>query len=178
MWQAVREQRSIALVIGIAIAVALFPGPVSAEDPRVWGTGSDDEEIRAAHGHPVSGRQRVHERPGTGRPVLFFDPRLSGSNFISCATCHNPAFSWGDGLPKGIGDGMKQLGRRTPTILNLAWVEPLFWDGRSVDLEAQALGPIESTAEMNQTLEEVLVKLKGIDGYQRLFTLAYPDRRA
>src|SRR5947209_17035865 len=41
--------------------------------------------------------------------TLFFDPRLSGSRFISCATCHNPALSWGDGLPKGIGHGMKEL---------------------------------------------------------------------
>ena len=55
---------------------------------------------------------------------------------------------------------MKQLGRRSPTILNLAWVEPLFWDGRSADLEAQALGPIESRDEMNQSLEEVLAKLQ------------------
>src|SRR5690349_1863380 len=47
--------------------------------------------------------------------TLFFDPRLSGSQFISCATCHNPGFGWGDGLPKGIGHGMKPLGRHTPT---------------------------------------------------------------
>src|SRR5881392_1933546 len=42
--------------------------------------------------------------------TLFFDPRLSGSKFISCATCHNPGFSWGDALPKAIGHGMKELG--------------------------------------------------------------------
>ena len=33
---------------------------------------------------------------------LYFDPRLSGNNNISCATCHNPGLSWGDGLAKGI----------------------------------------------------------------------------
>ena len=54
---------------------------------------------------------------------LFFDPRLSGNNYISCGTCHNPSFAWGDGLPKGIGNAMTILGRRTPTILNLAWAE-------------------------------------------------------
>ena len=31
--------------------------------------------------------------------MLFFDPRISGSNWISCATCHNPALGWSDGLP-------------------------------------------------------------------------------
>ncbi len=86
------------------------------------------------------------ERELLGR-TLFFDPRLSGSNFISCATCHNPGFSWGDGLPTAIGDNMKPLGRRTPTILNLAWAGALFWDGRSETLEEQCLGPIRSTAK-------------------------------
>ena len=37
--------------------------------------------------------------------MLFFDPRLSGSNSISCASCHNPSFAWGDGLPTGFGHG-------------------------------------------------------------------------
>src|SRR6266478_1545408 len=50
--------------------------------------------------------------------ALFFDPRLSGSNWISCATCHNPALGWSDGLPTGIGHGMNPLKRATPTILN------------------------------------------------------------
>ncbi len=67
--------------------------------------------------------------------TLFFDPRLSGSNWISCATCHNPALGWGDGLPKGIGHGMKELGRKTPTVLNLAWSPLMFWDGRMETLE-------------------------------------------
>jgi cytochrome c peroxidase len=48
--------------------------------------------------------------------TLFFDPRLSGSNWISCASCHNPGFAWSDGLPRAIGAGMQRLGRRTPTI--------------------------------------------------------------
>src|SRR5207248_6637262 len=55
----------------------------------------------------------------------------------------NPGFAWGDGLSKGIGHGMKELGRRTPTILNLAWAELLFWDGRASSLEEQALGRSE-----------------------------------
>jgi cytochrome c peroxidase len=106
--------------------------------------------------------------------TLFFDPRLSGSNFISCATCHNPGFSWGDGLPTAIGDDMKKLGRRTPTILNLAWAAALFWDGRSETLEEQCLGPISSTAEMNQPLDELVTELQGIAEYGELFERAYP----
>ena len=107
--------------------------------------------------------------------TLFFDPRLSGSNWISCATCHNPAFSWGDGLAKGIGNGMQQLGRRTPTILNLAWAEPLFWDGRAQTLEDQALGPVVSRGEMNLSLDKMIEKVKAISGYHDLFQKAYSN---
>jgi cytochrome c peroxidase len=106
--------------------------------------------------------------------TLFFDPRLSGSNFISCATCHNPGLSWGDGLPRAIGDGMKVLGRRTPTILNLAWAGALFWDGRSETMEDQCLGPIRSPAEMNQPAAELIQELGSLQGYQELFERAYP----
>jgi cytochrome c peroxidase len=117
--------------------------------------------------------QFTAERELLGR-TLFFDPRLSGSNFISCATCHNPGFSWGDGLPTAIGDGMNVLGRRTPTVLNLAWAGALFWDGRSESLEDQCLGPIRSTAEMNQPLDELVKELRAIEEYGDLFERAYP----
>lgn len=105
--------------------------------------------------------------------TLFFDPRLSGSNFLSCATCHNPALGWSDGLPRALGHEMKQLGRRTPTILNLAWVDSLFWDGRAASLEEQAAGPMQSPAEMNGTMNEIVHKVQSLAGYRRMFEAAY-----
>lgn len=105
---------------------------------------------------------------------LFFDPRLSGSNWISCGTCHNPGLAWGDGLAKGIGHGMQQLGRRTPTVLNTAWASSLFWDGRAATLEEQALGPITSPGEMNMDMKGMLEKIKAVKGYRELFAEAYP----
>ncbi len=104
---------------------------------------------------------------------LFFDPRLSSSGFISCATCHNPMFGWEDGLHLGHGHGMKRLGRHTPTILNLAWGESFFWDGRSKTLEEQALGPIESLAEMNMSSAQLEKDLQKINGYVEEFTRVF-----
>jgi cytochrome c peroxidase len=106
--------------------------------------------------------------------LLFFDPRLSGNNYISCASCHNPSLSWGDGLPRGIGHGMTILGRRTPTVLNTAWADLLMWDGRKVSLEDQALGPIGTDVEMNQKVDDLVGKLAKIDGYRTLFNAAFP----
>lgn len=106
--------------------------------------------------------------------MLFFDPRLSSSNLISCASCHNPSFGWEDAQPLGSGNKMDRLGRHTPTILNLAWGELFFWDGRAESLEEQALGPIEAGAEMAQPLDELVEELSGVEGYKAAFEKAFP----
>src|SRR3979411_456822 len=106
---------------------------------------------------------------------LFFDPVLSGSQARSCATCHNPGLSWGDGLTKAIGEGDATMGRRTPTSLNLAWVPRLGWDGKFRDLETITFGPITSAANMNVSEETVIKRLTAIPGYVRLFSAAFGE---
>src|SRR4051794_22743256 len=64
---------------------------------------------------------------------LYFDTRLSAAYVLSCASCHNPGYGWGDGLPKGVGHQMKTLGRRSPTIINAAYGLIFMWDGRAGD---------------------------------------------
>lgn len=113
------------------------------------------------------------ERVALGK-TLFFDPRLSGSNWISCASCHNPVLGWSDGLPTGFGHGMKRLKRATPPIVNAAFNEFLFWDGRRSSLEEQALDPIENDGEMNQDIPALVKKLSAIPGYAAMFERAYP----
>lgn len=107
--------------------------------------------------------------------MLFFDPRLSGSGWISCASCHNPAFDWTDGLPTALGDGMNRLPRATPTLVNVAYDTIFMWDGRAPTLEAQALGPITAKGEMDQNLDSLVSKLRSIAGYRALFARAYPN---
>lgn len=118
--------------------------------------------------------QITPERVELGK-TLFFDPRLSGSKWISCATCHNPALGWSDGLPTAMGHNMEVLGRATPTILNTAYQRLQFWDGRARSLEAQALGPIEDPGEMAGNVDEALAALQQIPGYVAMFEAAYPD---
>jgi cytochrome c peroxidase len=106
--------------------------------------------------------------------TLFFDPRLSGSNWISCATCHNPSLGWSDGLPTGIGHGMQVLKRATPALMNCGFNTTLMWDGRAATLEEQALGPIVASVEMNQDLPGLVRKLSALPGYRAMFEAAYP----
>jgi cytochrome c peroxidase len=129
--------------------------------------------LRPAEPPAPEGNRPTAARVALGK-ALFFDPRLSGSNWISCATCHNPSLGWSDGLPTGIGHGMKTLGRATPTIINTAFNPLQMWDGRKATLEDQALGPIAADVEMAQEIEALVKKLDAIAGYRAMFAQAYP----
>jgi cytochrome c peroxidase len=108
--------------------------------------------------------------------MLFHDTRLSGSGALACASCHNAGFGYGDGLPKGLGNEMKPLARRSPSIVNGAWGVLFMWDGRAASLESQALGPIAAASEMNQPLDRLTRGLSGIGEYRALFAAAFPGR--
>lgn len=163
--------------ISIAAVTAMVGMAMLTSTISVAGTVKSRDEWKKEYTRPAqvpfpADNPYTASKADLGRP-LFFDPRLSGSNYISCATCHNPSFAWGDGLPRGIGHAMTKLGRRTPTILNLAWAELLMWDGRFETLEDQALGPMSAPVEMNQNLESIVAELKAIPGYQTLFKVSF-----
>ncbi|MGP9790651.1 cytochrome-c peroxidase [Roseinatronobacter sp. NSM] len=106
--------------------------------------------------------------------MLFFEPRISGSGVISCATCHNPALGWSDRIPTAVGHDGQVGNRNTPTVLNSGFLGSQFWDGREPDLEGQALGPIEAEIEMNMDLEAAIRRLKEFDIYHEHFAAAFP----
>jgi cytochrome c peroxidase len=108
--------------------------------------------------------------------MLFFDPILSGSQSRSCATCHNPGLSWGDGLPKAIGENQAALPMRSPTLIDIAWIDRLGWDGKFSDLEAVTFGPITGRANMNLPDPTVLIgRLSAIPGYVRSFAAIFGE---
>ncbi len=84
---------------------------------------------------------------------LFFDPVLSSTGTVSCGTCHEPvlAFSIDDALTTRGVSGVA-LERHAPTLVNLAWITQLFWDGGAKNLESLALAPISHPDEMGRTL--------------------------
>jgi cytochrome c peroxidase len=100
---------------------------------------------------------------------LYFDPRLSADNTVSCASCHHPDKGWSNGEATAAGVGGKRGGRSAPTVINTAYNRFQFWDGRAGTLEEQALGPIANPIEMNLPLDEMVIKLNAIDGYRTQF---------
>ncbi len=107
--------------------------------------------------------------------ILFFDPRLSSSDQISCSSCHVPDLNWADGREVSIGHDHAVNTRNAPSLENVWFYKRLFWDGRAESLEDQAHGPLTSSIEMHQDMKVLPKKLKKIKGYSALFTAAFGD---
>ncbi|MFP4136763.1 MAG: cytochrome-c peroxidase [Halomonas sp.] len=103
---------------------------------------------------------------------LFFDPRLSGSGQLACASCHDPDLGWGDGRATSFGHDRQRGTRNAMTLLNVAYFDSFFWDGRASSLEEQALLPIEDPIEMAADLDTVLETLNAIPAYREAFQRA------
>ena len=100
---------------------------------------------------------------------LYFDPRLSCDETVSCASCHDPKKGWSNGEAVATGVRSQKGGRSAPTIINAAYSDLQFWDGRADRLEGQALGPIQNPIEMDHKIEECVIKLNKIEGYRTQF---------
>lgn len=107
--------------------------------------------------------------------MLFFDPRLSRSGFISCNSCHNLATGGVDNLKTSIGDRWAQGPINSPTVLNSFGQIAQFWDGRAKTLEEQAAGPIANPLEMASTHEMAVKVIASIPGYAKYFKAAFGD---
>ena len=108
--------------------------------------------------------------------TLFFDPRLSRSNQIACASCHDPELGWCDNRTFSFGHDRQSGTRNAMSILNVAYAGSLFWDGRAKTLEAQSQMPIEDEREMGEHIEIAAGKISSIKGYEELFEKAFGDK--
>lgn len=106
--------------------------------------------------------------------ALYFEPRLSASHVISCASCHNIGMGGADAEPTSLGHRWQHGGRNAPTTFNAVFNKAQFWDGRAKDLEQQAGGPMVNPLEMASPETHIVEQLKGIAGYQDLFSKAFP----
>jgi len=156
------------LAIGATAIATIVPLTRAANDVN------DKKSFRLPSEIPApAGNMQTPDRVELGK-MLFFDPRLSGSNWISCASCHNPSLGWSDGLRTAVGNGMQVLARATPSIVNSGFNRLQMWDGRFSSLEEQAWGPMLASDEMHGSSDEILVKLRALPGYVDAFNKAYP----
>ncbi|RDU61145.1 cytochrome-c peroxidase [Helicobacter marmotae] len=105
--------------------------------------------------------------------MLFDDPRLSLSNQIACASCHDKEFGFGDGRRVSYGHNRRLGVRNAPSVVMSAFGVEKFWDGRAKDLEDQALFPIADPNEMAYTPESAAKKISKIPIYKEKFKEAF-----
>jgi cytochrome c peroxidase len=159
----------------LLIALAAFATGIASA------SGADDLAMKAKYRRPAeipfpATNPYTPEKAALGK-ALFFDPRLSGHQNMTCASCHNPSFGWEVPLRGAIGAQNTMLARNAPTVLNQAWVGPShFWDGRASSLEEQAKGPIEAEVEMNLPLSEAARRLETIPDYRKWFDTVFPKQ--
>jgi cytochrome c peroxidase len=107
---------------------------------------------------------------------LFYDGQLSRDGSISCGFCHQQAAAFthpGQSLSPGIDN---QLGtRNAQPIMNLAWHPNFFWDGGVFDLDGLSIAPIHNPAEMDESIPNVLRKLRQDPEYPPMFEAAFGD---
>jgi cytochrome c peroxidase len=106
---------------------------------------------------------------------LFQDTRLAGDSTMSCQTCHLPGF--GFAVPQALGPAYPTQAERrnSPTLVNVAFNEPLIWDGRAPNLDKQALGPVKNVLHLNNNVDLIAEQLKTDPEYRAAFAAAYGD---
>jgi cytochrome c peroxidase len=164
--------KSASVVVAILCLCVLAGLSASATAPNTQ-TQLRDSYRRPAIVYPTDNASS-EARARLGR-TLFFDPLLSGSKTHSCASCHNPALSWGDGRPRALGEGQKPLPLRTPTLIGVAYMPVLGWDGKYRDLESVAFGPITSPNNMNLHENVLVERLNAIPAYVEAFSTAFDE---
>ncbi len=107
---------------------------------------------------------------------LFYEPLLSANGKRSCASCHQPAKAFTDGLPKALQlDGHSLLPRNTPTLWNAALQKNLFYDSRQRFLDRLVLEVMGNAKEMNGSAGQAAATLSGRKDYAALYRKAYPQ---
>ena len=125
---------------------------------------------------PESGRIGENEI-ALGR-MLFYEPRLSKSQTISCNSCHDLSQYGADRQPTSDGFKGQRGTRNAPTVFNAAAHFAQFWDGRAADVEAQAKGPVLNPVEMAlPSADRAVAVLKSMPEYVVLFGRAFPNEK-
>ena len=149
----------------IVVAAIALPLSTRAQNNPL---GLNAEEIRLILRHgpwPMPWRRDASNR-ASGKPeavafgeLLFFEPRLSTTGTVSCATCHDPAKQWSDGRKLGV--ALAEVDRNTPTLANVRYHRWFGWDGANDNLWAQSVRPLLDAREMGASERHVASLVRG-----------------
>jgi cytochrome c peroxidase len=103
--------------------------------------------------------------------ALFFDTRMSTTDFMACADCHREDHGWAGHESKSINAMGKRTRRKALSAINAGYPAVYTWDGRADTLEdVIAIG----WSQLGMTDQEAIAKkLDAVPEYHRLFVDAF-----
>lgn len=191
--------RPHALALVAAIAALPLPGcggdkpaPGSADAPPVAAAPAKKKPSRPApsaatvldaakkYFSPLPARAESAANPTTPEKIalgrqLYYDPRLSKGQDVSCNTCHLLDKFGVDNELTSKGHKGQRGERNSPTVYNAATHFAQFWDGRAATIEDQAQLPIVNPVEMAMADAPYVIRtVKSVPGYVEAFKVAFP----
>ncbi|MEL6976550.1 MAG: cytochrome c peroxidase, partial [Bacteroidota bacterium] len=121
---------------------------------------------------PPINRNPTEKRIALGKK-LFFEPKLSQNGKMACVTCHSPEKAWADGMVVNTDNEGKPLQRNTPTLINAAFQQSFFWDGRSPNLLDQITSVFTNDKEFDSSVHQFSTEILSDSTYIELFKDAY-----
>jgi len=104
--------------------------------------------------------------------ALFFDPRLSGTGSVLCASCHVPYRKWQDGHARAF--GLEQTELNTPSVLNVRFNRRFGWAGKNDALWKQSIRPLLEAREMRSSAALVAAAVRKLYPAQYEKAFAHP----
>ena len=161
-------------------SLAAYLRTAYAKPPAEWPKPEVDEPERFQEIGTLPAIKYPEDNPGSQAKVdlgamLFFDPRLSRSHQMACASCHEPDLTWADGRTVAFGNRRVALTRNTPSLLTSGYGTSFFWDGRADSLEKQAHDVLLNHQEMDGEEAVVLRRLRGSPAYVEKFKAVFAD---
>lgn len=167
-------RKLIMLTLGLT---ALFGCEQSTETPQTDSTPSARPPAKTATASVYSEEDRLLGLPPVPIPEnnpqspakialgdkLFHDKRFSIDGTVSCANCHDDNLAFTDGLVVSVGHSDKTGTRNAPTVLNAAFYQSQFWDGREPDLEGQSKQPFVNPVEHGLPDHEPILEIVRTD---------------
>ncbi len=149
--------------IGLLLVIGTWGGPLCAAGPPL---GLPELTIPADN-------PQTPEKIALGER-LFKDKRFSATGEVGCVTCHDPDKAFTDRKP--IAEGINDLKgtRNSPTVINAAYYESQFWDGREPNLEEQAKQPFLNSVEHGlESHQQILDTIRRDPDYPSLFETVF-----
>ncbi len=141
------------------IVSALVSAPAAAQG-NPFGYTADEFRTLLRHGPWPAPWSRDASNRVSGKPAaiafgeqLFFEPRLSGTGTVSCATCHLPERQFSDGRKLGV--AIAEGDRNTQSVVNVRYHRWFGWDGGHDNLWSQSVRPLLDAREMGASERHV-----------------------